>query len=155
MTSEETLNLGVMYYKGTLVEKNKDKAFELFEQAEDLGNQESFRWLGMCYYRVDKEKAFKYFEKAIEFNPQDTEILRHLGNCYYHGYGTKKDYEKAFEYWLQSAELGYRDAFYDVRFSYFYAYGVKKDLNKALYWAEKTGDQYWIDRVKKEMEDSK
>ena len=158
MTNEEALNLGVMYYNGTLVEQDYDKAFELFKQAEALGNQEAYRWLGFCYYDGDgtrycNEKAFKYFEKAIEFNPKDGKALWFLGNCYYYGNGTERNFQKDFEYYLQSAELGFQKAFFDLSHCYYKGKSVKKDLNKALYWAEKCINQWWIDKIKKEIKE--
>ena len=155
MTGEEALNLGIMYYNGALVEQNYNKAFIYFEQAEDLGNQEAYRWIGMyCFNRTGtftNEKSFEYFEKALNFNPQDGEVLCYLGLCYENGYGVRKNLKKAFESRLQSAEFGWKYAFYEVAFYYLYGYGVEKDLNKALYWAEKYGNKYWINEIKEKI----
>ncbi len=62
--------LGQKYLQGLFpVEKDEEKAFDLFKKAAELGNSEGYYWLAMCYrdgsgVEKDFEKAFNYAIKA-------------------------------------------------------------------------------------------
>jgi uncharacterized protein len=58
----------------------------------------------------------------------------YIGTCYEHGYGTDKDIELAFKWFLKAAKQGHRESQFNIGF--FYANGecVKQDYKKAVYW---------------------
>jgi TPR repeat protein len=43
------INLGFCYKFGHGIEKNQNKAFELYQRAMELGNSAAFCNLGICY----------------------------------------------------------------------------------------------------------
>ncbi len=65
---------------------------------------------------------------------KDPVAMRHMGTKLYH----EGDWDSAFEYWTNAAELGDVDAHYEVAVMYrLGVYGVAKDAEKAVYHLEK------------------
>ena len=58
------------------------------------------------------KEALKWFKVAAEQNV--VEAMFTLGMMYEQGIGVNRDEEKAFQYYLQSAEGGYEDAQYRI-----------------------------------------
>lgn len=60
-------------------------------------------------------------------------------------YRSEGNEEKAFEYYMKAAEMGYTDAFYNVANAYLNGEGVERDFDKAFEWYQKasnSGDTY-------------
>ena len=100
-------NLAVCYRGGIGVEKNPEKAFELFTKSANCGNQKSHYQLGVMYAKglgVEKnsEKAFAIFKKETN----DLSCLHNLALCYHNGKGVKKNPKKAFDLLLRAAGKG-------------------------------------------------
>lgn len=60
-------------------------------------------------------------------------------------YSREGNGEKAFEYYMKAAEMGYTDAFYNVANAYLNGEGVERDFDKAFEWFQKSvasGDSY-------------
>ncbi len=58
-------------------------------------------WLGYCYQlgigtKVDNEKAYRCYRKAVELYKYDASAWNNLGLCYLYGEGVALDQEKAF-----------------------------------------------------------
>ena len=101
--------LGVAYYKGLGVVRNKQMAFELFSHAAAAGNSYAMANLGAMYgngdfVNRDDAKALEWFEKAIEAG--DAEALGQVGIAYFYGRGAPADRRMAAQYFQQSADLG-------------------------------------------------
>jgi TPR repeat protein len=62
-----------------------------------------------------------------------------LALIYFHGRGTPKNDEKAFELFLKSAEKGNPISQSNLAMCYEKGCGVKIDLDKAKYWSQKSG----------------
>jgi uncharacterized protein len=62
---------------------------------------------------------------------------------YKNGYGVEKDYKKAVEWYIKSAEQGNPSAQNNLGFMYYNGYGVEKDYKKAVECL------YQIDRARK------
>lgn len=58
----------------------------------------------------------------------------YAGVCYDDGLGTKRDSEKAFEYYLMAAKMGHPESLYNVYIMLRDGIGVKKDLVQAIKW---------------------
>lgn len=164
MTGEEALNLGIMYFKGELVEKNLDKALEYFQEARDLNNKSAYRWLAKYYWDNISDSShdkliFLYLKKALESDSQDAEVLLLLALCYENGYGVEIDYQKYIDLILRSAELGEEETFPLLCLHYSNGYfdycGIKKDLEKALYWAERSKRKDLIEAMKRRIQKNK
>ena len=92
--------LGEFYYSGEVVEKNYDKAIELFKQSanrKSFGERAAFK-LGNFYeygeipLNKDLKEALHWYEIAAKTNKEAQLIV---ANMYYQGIGTEKNYEKA------------------------------------------------------------
>ncbi|MFI3230555.1 MAG: tetratricopeptide repeat protein, partial [bacterium] len=93
-------DLGNCYKNGEEVEKDLDKAFELYTKSAEQGNANAQFNLGVCYKygigtKQDYNKAFEWFTKSAEQGNSDGQ--NNLGVCYVNGIGTKQDYNKAFK----------------------------------------------------------
>lgn len=64
-----------------------------------------------------------------------------LGDRYYRGKGFKQNYYKAFEWYMKAAELGVKQAQYNVGGCYEMGRGIKKNMVKAIYWYTKAAEQ--------------
>ena len=83
-------------------------------------------------------------------NSASAEEIFDMAVKYYLGNGVPKDYDKAFEYTKEAAELGCENAEHNLGAFYESGIGTSKDFDKALYWYEKAamhGDPtkaYWL-----------
>ena len=103
------------------MEKNEGKAFEMFEKASNLGNPSAQLFLGMLYYNGQVPENKK---------PNDPRKPSYR----------KKDFQKAFEWTLKSAEGGNKDAQYNVAIFYWRGDGTEVDLEKARFWMGKVAE---------------
>ena len=91
--------LGDMYYFGYSVERNYQKAMELFQKSAMQKNTSALNNVGIMYQyglgvEKDNEKALEYFEKsALQKNPNARLRSR---------YESMKDYTNAFK-WYEEA----------------------------------------------------
>lgn len=106
-TAEEQYNLAVRYDKGDGVEKDFNRAFELYKKAADQGHAVAQYEIGQYYYHgkgvdADVDKAVMYYMMSAE---QGYALAQYeLGRCYEEGIGYFKSplrakiwYEKAME----------------------------------------------------------
>lgn len=90
-------------------------------------------------YRAHKYKeALSIWQEFAEKG--DAECQYNVGDCYANGYGVPKNDQKAFYWFLKSAEQDYWPAQDLVGYYYAHGVGVSEDLNKALYWYQKAVD---------------
>jgi tetratricopeptide (TPR) repeat protein len=78
-----------------------------------------------------REQSVKNIMKRIKKN--DPVAMVHMGRRHY----CEGDYQKAFKYWTEAAELGDVDAHYCMGSLYYKGNGVDKDEKKAVYLWEK------------------
>ena len=79
------------------------------------------------------------YKKAAEQG--NAEAQHKLGNCYYNGEETAKDYYEAFKWYKLSAEKGYMYAERSLGYCYEYGEGTAKDYNEAFKWYKKSADK--------------
>ena len=137
-------NLGVMYAKGEGVEKDLDKAAELYEQAAAQGEVAAQYNLGIMYkdgigVEKDLHKAAEFYKQAAAQGHAPAQC--NLGVRYQNGEGMKKDLNKAVELYKQAAAQGYATAQYNLSLMYYKGDGVEKDLRQALCWTEQAAKQ--------------
>jgi tetratricopeptide (TPR) repeat protein len=102
--------IGCFYSNGKIVERNQEKANELFKTAREL------------------------FEKIVEETDNDSNALWFLSNLYYNGLGGDQNYQKANEYLYKSAKLGNPNANIDIGDRYYWGDGInfKSDDKEAI-----------------------
>ena len=139
------------YLYGTKgLEKNTDKAMELFQAEAENGNVLAMHDLGQIHIRREEaDTAQEYFEKAltgflvVESHPSEKvseDYLRfRIGRMYNMGYGTEQDYEAAAEWYTKAGENKY--AQYSLGSLYFYGKGVEHNYTTALELYESSAAQ--------------
>lgn len=86
------------------------------------------------------DEAVRLYE-AISVEKKDGASYVNLAQTY----SREGNEEKAFEYYMKAAEMGYTDAFYNVANAYLNGEGVQRDFDKAFEWFQKSvasGDSY-------------
>ncbi|KAG8888191.1 hypothetical protein FRB98_008209 [Tulasnella sp. 332] len=106
--------------------------------------------------KPDEEKGFKWLRRAAELAVEDLEVMRthvkpgdgkltgiqtelvlaiyEVGQCFFHGWGVKKDQKMAVSYFLVAARMGDVDAQQELAFCYLNGSGTKKDKKEAAKW---------------------
>ncbi|RHZ75051.1 hypothetical protein Glove_217g8 [Diversispora epigaea] len=132
-----TISHANMYFDGLGVEKNTNKAFQIYSKIADEGSQIALNHMACCYengFGVEKneEKAFELHLKSAgkgflvaQFN---------VGRCYKNGTGIAKDEAKGFQYKIKSALSGNIISMSNVAFCYGNGLGVGKDEKEAFKW---------------------
>lgn len=110
--SRAMLNLGAMYYNGTIIPQDFEKAVKLYTMAADSQDRgiaaKAIGNLGYCYYygrsvAVDKEKAFSFFLKGV-LQYTDPICLYKLGDMYRYGDIVCKDKQMAYLCYIKAQE---------------------------------------------------
>ncbi len=106
--------LGIFYIYGAIVERDPDKALELFVEAFQDGYEECGRNIeeyAYAYYAgtdadidINFGTAFKYYEALTAFN--NTRAMYNLGLLYIYGLGVSPDREKGIEWIQKAADMG-------------------------------------------------
>lgn len=137
-------NLATSYYYGINVEKNLVKAYDLYLRSASLGICEAQNMVGIMNFNGEgipqnTENSIKYFEKAA--NQGNTTSIFNLSMIYLSD-EDKRDYDKAQEYLIKLAELGYILANDVLGYMYFEGIADKKSYDKALsYWDKSIENQ--------------
>ena len=92
--------LGHAYFHGNGVKKSFATAIKWFSMSN---NAVSNRHLGIIHYHAfgvkqDRKKAFEYYQTASELG--DSEAMCRLAEVYRYGIGTRKNYQKAYQWFL-------------------------------------------------------
>ncbi|RGB40293.1 kinase-like domain-containing protein [Rhizophagus diaphanus] len=144
MTSQEIYNcLGICYVYGSSVDKDYNKAIELFEKLTEEEYPRGINYLGYCYQKgigtdVNEQMAFELYQKAA--NLGNASGINNLGYCYDNGIGTNVDKQKAFELHLEAANLGNSTAQYNLVVMYENGEGIGKDVDQAIYWCKNSAE---------------
>jgi hypothetical protein len=131
------LELGRMYYRGQGVERNFEKAVELWRSLADEGVAEGQTALGFMYesgYGVakDVDQAVRLYEEAAAQGQK--EAIQNLATLYASGRRGEEDFQKARELWEPLAEDGDDDAQFGLGLLYYHGHGVVADLETAYVW---------------------
>lgn len=104
------LQMGLYYFYTVKTDSAYKKAFSLFTDAYNLGEDQAIVNIGLCYLQgngieENKKKAVKCFKEAAEKSNSGVAYYN-LGICYENGFGVKKNYEKAIEMYGKAVENG-------------------------------------------------
>ena len=134
------ISLGFLYYNGQGVDKDEERAKELFQSVVDQGCVEGYLGLAcIVQNESDYYTAYEYYNKASEGTEPlfVAKAMFDIGRMYYRGEGVEQDYAKEMEWYEKAADLGYADAMHNIGYMYNYGEGVEQDYAKALEWYEK------------------
>ena len=134
------LNLAYDYEEGNGVPKDKQKAFELFQKAANLGSINGMFWTGMYYIYgevtpKDSPRAFAWCKKAAENGQDDAMFV--TGELYLRGEGVVRDVQKGVEWLKKSAKAGNMYAMYNLGEMYLNGKNVPVNHSEAVHWFEK------------------
>lgn len=99
-SNDAKMMLAECYYWGVGCNIDLSNARQLFlEVSQDVDIESNhmyvFRILGDMAYNEKDEAAFAYYQKYMQYAPNDSEVYCYVADCYYEGFGTTKDVEKA------------------------------------------------------------
>ena len=126
------------------IQKDYDKAFELFNEAAALGYSPAMYNAAVCYLNgdgVDKDSlaAFQNFRKAANLGEENA--LHNLASCYMRGIGTAKNDSLAVHYYTMSADKGSAISQSILGHIYMNGKGVEQDSIKGREWYNKAAEQ--------------
>lgn len=136
-----TLNLAQLYREGLGVDKDMEKARELYHRAYDFGYTDAMVLCGDTYLEgaadvePDYKNALICYQKAV-FRRCPYASYR-LGWLYHEGLGVEQDSLKAWDYYQKACAMQYPDAMTDVGIFYRDGIMVEKDYAKALEYLNK------------------
>ena len=142
----EQINANDIYNKAKQWQENGNiqKAFELFNEAADMGNMEAKADLGRCYlngYGVQKDvkKALAYSSEAAEAGIARAQF--DLGIMCFYGLGVPQNYFNAVAWYTKAAEQGNAEAQNSLGFMYLNGTGVQQNYSQAATWLFKAAEQ--------------
>ncbi len=143
---EKSVDLAANYLEGNGVDKDYNKAAELFAKAAEAGNPRGQLGYAICLHEgygtnEDKAAAVKYFKLAAEQGIAGAQHL--LAKCYEEGSGVEKNENTAMEWYRKAASQGLEEAQNDLG-SILYE---KKQYDEALQWFRKAADQGNLDAI--------
>ncbi len=106
------IEIGLAYYSGSIVKKDKKKAIEYWEKAAELGSREAKVRLAFSKIIEGNEKI-KFELNFLQSATDEGSVLAEtvLGYCYEHGRGVKKNKAIAVKYYRLAAERGNETAY--------------------------------------------
>ena len=90
-------------------------------------------YYGSSVVKQNYETSLSLFNKAVQL--KDIESLFFIGEHYLNGWGTEKNYTKAYEYFKKSISYNNTDnakSWNSLGYLYYYGLGVEKDIKKAF-----------------------
>ena len=139
--------VGDEYMDGKLVPRNVNYAVECYEKALKQTANTRFKLasasqLGWIYCEGkgmprDGEKAFPLLKLAVDNG--ETRRVASLGKCYFHGWGTPKDYGKAREC-FEKATACDEESNYMLGVIYAQGLGVAEDIGKGVKFLKMAGN---------------
>lgn len=126
--------VAICYLNGWGVEKNPQKALELFEKYSKTQNKLAHFELGKLYYygntvEKDYKKAYELFLFAAERELSSAQM--YLGDMYFWGEGIEQDYVQAREWYLKS-DPDNSNTWVQRQLGFIYHYGHEVDVNYDL-----------------------
>lgn len=143
--------LGLMYEYANHIAQDQSKALDLYRRSAESGSPIGLYLVAHCYQHgivVEEDHAIsdslyaKSFDELMQLAPQeDIYVLNFVGSAYYWGDGVEVDREKAFEYYLTSAQKGNPETQYKIGNCYETGQGTAQDMTEALSWYHKSAAQ--------------
>ncbi len=136
--AESFKELGDLFYKDELVERNDERAFYWYGKAYAAGIKEAALPLASLYLRPsddqDVPRAEKLFREAAEIETDGQASLA-LGNIYRNGLGGEIDMQQAISWYEKGAMLGNPECMEILGCLYFQGEeGIDRDYKKAFEW---------------------
>ena len=95
----------------------------------------------------DYDVARKYYERALQIDSKNVKANNRLAMIYRFGYGVKRNYERAIDYYRRASDLGDGGAAFNVATFYLKGEGVKRDFKEARRWLALSADRGCADAL--------
>lgn len=135
--SDAINELAYRYFYGKGIEKNQEKAFELWTDAYYMGNDKATYNLALCLLEgeginKDEKKAFEILNKLANEKGYIKSFYC-LGDIYYYGLGVDVDFDKAIFYYKETLKRDPHNlkAKYSIAHAYYIGTGVKQNYEQA------------------------
>lgn len=143
---DAAFNLALLYTDGAGVDRDVDRALDLYTKAGEAGSGSAFFNMGVIYddgvpgVEPNKKKAVEYYLKAVKLKHPGATL--NVGVMYRTGKGMPQSDEKAATWYEMAADYGSATAARNLSKLYEAGIGVPKDPEKAAYWAKRaTSDE--------------
>lgn len=140
--------IGDIYAHGYMGKADTTEAIIWYKKSAAAGVYQSQHELG-CIYRDRGEygDAFLYLKKTVN-NPKNTGKYgaADLGECYYNGWGTPRNYVEAVRLWRMTITNNndtFQKAHTGLGLCYLYGHGVPKNENEAVKYIQAAADNLW------------
>ena len=118
----------------------KARLYKLKEICDQKKKQETYYEKGKKYYeQKDYDRALRAFKNAVE-KEESSHASYLLAECYFNGYGTQINTQKAFRWYSKAAEKVHTDALFKLAECYYQGVGTSKDYSKAIILYKKIKD---------------
>ena len=128
-------DLGKLYSTDKLGEKDDEKSFSFYREALHA----------FTVIEPNADSMFPYEPRYEGQNMKSVDMRSYvwyrIGKMHCYGLGTKQNYEKAFEWFLKSAQEGNKFAQYSLANLYYYGNGAEKNLKEAFGWYMRSAKQ--------------
>lgn len=142
--------LGMLYYKGEIIEKDLGEAVVWFGKAAQGGNSSSQNQLAWMYENgrgvtQNYGEALKWYREAAERGLADAQF--NLGSMYQDGWGVaivrefRKNYKEAIKWFKKAAEQENANALNSLGLIHQKGWGVRKNYGEAIKWFRQAADQ--------------
>jgi len=128
-------DLGKLYSTDKLGEKDDEKSFSFYREALHA----------FTVIEPNADSMFPYEPRYEGQNMKSVDMRSYvwyrIGKMHCYGLGTEQNYEKAFEWFLKSAQEGNKFAQYSLANLYYYGNGAEKNLKEAFGWYMRSAKQ--------------
>ncbi|MBE6648772.1 MAG: sel1 repeat family protein [Ruminococcaceae bacterium] len=150
--AEAQRTLGKLMREGVKLPKQAAEGERWLCAAAEQGDIESCYILGSGYYYgknfgQNYAKAVEFLEKIADTDTDGT-VSDILATCYYNGYGTTKDMEKAAQFYHKAAEKGIFNSQVMWANCCFEGKGTPKDYSEALRWYHLTSKKDHVESIR-------
>lgn len=121
-------DLGKLYSTDKLGEKDDEKSFSFYREALHAFTEIEPNADSMLPYEP------RYIGQNMKPVDMRSYVWYRIGKMLCYGLGTEQNYEKAFQWFLKSAEEGNKFAQFSIANLYYYGKGVERNLEKAFGW---------------------
>jgi TPR repeat protein len=132
-------SLGFLYEMGHGVERNPNRAFELYSKGAEAGDAQGMFHTGACYSKgigttADQSKAIEWWHKSVETEKHPSAAYN-LGIRYQAGTnGAVKDNRRAIELFEMAAHQGHLGAMYNYGVFVAFTPGPRKNYTEGCRW---------------------
>lgn len=121
--------------------KNERQGFALYEYMQEKLDWVEVRYACCLLYGIgteqDPNKGYYWLNKIHEDDYSNGEASYYLALCYINEWGCEVDLAKALSLFKQSANHGFKKAYYDIGVMYRFGEGVEIDMEKAIFYYQK------------------